>query len=787
MRHVPKKSPHIAVPATRFRPFVSKDHRRRNPCVCLPTLERLEPRHLLIAGVDAIHESPIQDVPADVPTAPAPTVGEVCGRGGVFVSDDPPALPAASPLDLNLDGVFDSADLVAAYQANIRVVQASGASTQVSQDAHSVLFKSSDLIETLQFHAYESFLPTSGESCNDGREQQRVEYDFWHSQGQNVRETVTYAYAGEFLRSRSASQMDLQGNTRTVTVDTYTEGSESIASRSEMRYDSRGNLILELALFYDAQGDVRRSTTTAYDYGPSPVFKLTNVFNFDDQGRIVLQRTHRFDTNLNQIGLEVLKYEYAEDTSPPDGGNSKVSASSSDPQNGSERLSEVDAVLGLSDLSYLTQVRDAYLTARQLLEPYYREILRMNELQVQSDLEALLSSSEVSSSEANRLRNLDLYFRLTTDLVSVNQNDEPLDFHDRYANVVDVATGAWQPWFLNFAQKEGLTLPLPPLNVAFFQSDRSPHEIADLAGQVRQIIGSNPVRFFQELRQNGAEQVSRMLEGMRRVKSQIKLVELQAEGEARIFEWVIARDRPDLDTIGLQPIQLLASWYFFETDESGDFLLDEVSEAVFSKRANEYLKDEEVFYVIDIEHWALGGEPEVVDASLEKLRHVADMVHKYNPNLLIGFYRLLPRRDPYAAYAGPGTSRHEAWQVHNNQVAAALRDAVDIIFPSLYVVHLGNQDQTTAELWADYAEGNIQEARRISGGKPVVPFLALYYHPNGFHDSNHVLTRNLKGWQWVEPELLLYQMMRLDQLADGFVLFNDLPTDWDGFVRSAVS
>jgi hypothetical protein len=436
----------------------------------------------------------------------------------------------------------------------------------------------------------------------------------------------------------------------------------------------------------------------------------------------------------------------------------------------------------VTNLSYLNQVRDAYLTARQRLEPHYREILRMNELQSQENLESLLSSSQLSTAEADRFRNLNLYFRLTKDLVSVGQEEAPPGLYERYANVVDAETGTWQPWFVEFARDERLTLPLPPLRVAFAQVDRSPRETHQLMVSYRQLLGPNPVQYFQQMRLSGNEQVGSILESMRRVKAQTKLLEFGTQVEAPVFEWLIAGDSPDLSSIGLLPSRLVTSWYFFESDEHGNYLLDEPSEAVIRQRVRDNLTDEEVFYALDIEHWELKGEPDVVEANLGKLRLVADLVHKYNPNLLIGYYRLLPRRDPHAAYRGAGSARHDAWQAHNDRVASSLEDAVDLLFPSLYTLHLGDQYRTTAERWTDYASGNLQEARRVADGKPVIPFLSLYYHPNGTRDGEPALTRNLKGWQWLEPELLLHQMIKAGELADGLVVFNDLRTDWNDLV-----
>ena len=406
----------------------------------------------------------------------------------------------------------------------------------------------------------------------------------------------------------------------------------------------------------------------------------------------------------------------------------------------------------------------------------------MNALPAQANLESILSSPALSAGETMRYRHLNLYFQVTKDFASINQSDNPADLYQKYSRVIDSTTGTWQSWFRDFTRNEGLTLPLPPLRVPFSRADVPRGEIAELAARYRQSIGPNPVQFFQTERLDGARHVEGILESMRKVKAQIRLLEYTREGGKPVFDWFSAQNRPDLEASGLLPIGRLTSYYFFARDESGAYVLDEPNEEVIRQRVQAELTNEELFYVIDIEHWELEGDAGSVEASLQKLGKVTSLLHKYNPNLLIGMYRLLPSRDPNAAYAGTGSEMYEEWQQHNDQLAASLGGSVDVLYPSTYVLHLGEHGQTTEERWAVYAMNSIQEARRIANGKPVIPFLSLYYHPNGVRDASRLDARNVKGWQWVEPELLLHQLMVVDEWADGVVLYNDLPVDWSTLV-----
>ncbi len=204
------------------------------------------------------------------------------------------------------------------------------------------------------------------------------------------------------------------------------------------------------------------------------------------------------------------------------------------------------------------------------------------------------------------------------------------------------------------------------------------------------------------------------------------------------------------------------------------------------ERVQHDLTNEEMFYAMNLEHWELEGPPDVVAASLRELKRAADLIHTYNPNLLIGYYRLMPRRALGATYAGPDSEMYQRWQEENDRLSNILEASVDIIFPSLYVLHLGDGTETTEERWSIYARENINEARRISRGKPVVTFLNLYYQPNGVTDDG-LRPRNPKAWQWIEPEFLIYQLATLNVLADGAVLYDDRNQPWSQFESSGIA
>jgi hypothetical protein len=734
-----------------------------------PVLEQLEARHLLAAGVerfavDAAESEgfdPISLCPDDFALGAETLRSSVCFQPG----------------DFNLDGKFDSADFVLALQTAVHSDDAIGAYWKDAAEF-------TDLAEAMQASQYESTAATDPDSCcadeetfnaDDVRVYQQ-QYDT--SDGQTIHRTVAYGFRQGSIAFRVSRSEDLAGHLRAFTFDSYQSQTASLRSRTQKFYDAQGLLQTHSISIYDVSGTTRRTSTAAYFRTVGPVYKANTTTYFNADGAIVSRSTHFYDRNLDQLGMELQSFKNGmpeRSTSIVHGETGKATVTNRDLA-GTQGESESN---GLSTAwSYVVNIRDAHDTAVRVLAPHYQQLLRMNRLPAQKQLETILSQLRLTGSEADRYRNLDLYFRLTKDLAQAMQDGDFSGLYDSYQNVIDSASGDWQPWFRDFARQEGLTIPFAPLKVASLPVETTQRGFKALATNYRKLVGPNPQQYFQQAWQGASAEVSGLMESMRKVRAQIKMLEYSLEGRSPIFDIMRYQNKPDLKPSGIQAIKFLTSWYFFAVDDEGEYILDEPNEAVIRQRVQEKLTDENILYVLDIERWPLDGDPSVVEASLAKLKRTAQLIHKYNPNLLIGYYSLVPERNPNAAY-DPGSDQHREWQARNDLIAASLEDAVDIFFPSLYVLHLGQDDQTTEQRWELFAAETIRETRRIADGKPVLPFLAMYYHPNSYA-SDHF--GNVKGWQWLEPEVLLYQLMTVHELADGMVLYNDRMADWQTIV-----
>ncbi|MER8509602.1 hypothetical protein NKH91_13145 [Mesorhizobium sp. M0894] len=139
-------------------------------------------------------------------------------------------------------------------------------------------------------------------------------------------------------------------------------------------------------------------------------------------------------------------------------------------------------------------------------------------------------------------------------------------------------------------------------------------------------------------------------------------------------------------------------------------MIDQVRKALALPRENQYL-------AIDIEHWPLTGTEADRDSSIANYQATLSAIRQADPNLKLGLYNVLPVADYWRAIGARGEDGLKEWRSRNTEIASALIPHVDMLFPSLYTPY-GDQDA-----WVTYAQANIEEARRISQGRPVYCFL----------------------------------------------------------------
>ncbi|MBI1367373.1 MAG: hypothetical protein GC162_01830 [Planctomycetes bacterium] len=163
---------------------------------------------------------------------------------------------------------------------------------------------------------------------------------------------------------------------------------------------------------------------------------------------------------------------------------------------------------------------------------------------------------------------------------------------------------------------------------------------------------------------------------------------------------------------------------------------------------------------LDVEHWPLTGDREVVERSVDKLIAMADAAHEAAPTVTLGFYGVLPLRSYWGAVAPTESKQYQDWVAQCDAVRR-LVDHVDVLFPSLYTFY----DKPDA--WETYARNTITVARRYN--KPVVVFLWPQYH-----ESSDLKNTYLDAAFWSR------QLKVCHEAADGIVLWDRPgPGAWD--------
>ena len=162
--------------------------------------------------------------------------------------------------------------------------------------------------------------------------------------------------------------------------------------------------------------------------------------------------------------------------------------------------------------------------------------------------------------------------------------------------------------------------------------------------------------------------------------------------------------------------------------------------------------------VLDIESWADHDNSEgngywrVDDGGVAKYIQALKWYREAMPaGHQVGLYSIMPVRNLWDAISPRDSSRFTKWQGWNDEVAP-IAPHVDVMFPSCYTF---NQDRGQ---WVTYAKAQIDEAKRISGGKAVFPVLWPQYHP---------------GKGPIEGAFWRLQLETCMDFADGFLIWDD--------------
>jgi hypothetical protein len=197
-----------------------------------------------------------------------------------------------------------------------------------------------------------------------------------------------------------------------------------------------------------------------------------------------------------------------------------------------------------------------------------------------------------------------------------------------------------------------------------------------------------------------------------------------------VFDATGFAHKPDLTQYGLERIMVLYPNFMWEGNKipEATSLPDHTRITTFAQLANQTTDT----VVIDIEHWPVVGDAVAVAGSVKKYETVLQWFKTSAPGVSAGFYGVLPIRDYWRAIQPKGSPGYAVWQKEDDS-RASIAPFVDALFPSVYTFY---EDRSG---WQNYAIAQIQEARRLSQGKPVYIFLWPQYHPSNKKLANTFL------------------------------------------------
>jgi len=225
---------------------------------------------------------------------------------------------------------------------------------------------------------------------------------------------------------------------------------------------------------------------------------------------------------------------------------------------------------------------------------------------------------------------------------------------------------------------------------------------------------------------------------------------------AQIFEATGFRDKPNLSAYGIRPV-LLA----YHVDDLPDRLSQVATEASAGR----------LLLCLDMEKHPIDPmhvDEDTVQNSLSRLSRVADYIHMVQPDVRLGFYRMMPltlrhknswRTQPEQWKQADQRSRHRITRLHSRD-EEGLSDKVDVLFPSLYA------PGPDVDEWYNFAKATIALAREHQ--KQVYPFIWFKHHGSPQYEG-----------QDVDPEMFRVMMLTCLRQADGVVIWGGVDEPWD--------
>jgi len=226
------------------------------------------------------------------------------------------------------------------------------------------------------------------------------------------------------------------------------------------------------------------------------------------------------------------------------------------------------------------------------------------------------------------------------------------------------------------------------------------------------------------------------------------------EGPFRVYESIRCQSKPIFSQLGVLPIQIVHATWLWERGAKWNEPDERRIRSVALK-----LKDYGNPIIVDVVHWSLAGDEKQAKENAERLTQMMNWFKEEQPELLFGYYGVLPVPNYRATQRWQGDERKQ-WK-ERNAAFWKLGQTVKVIFAPLYTF------PPDRGAWKRYGKETLKEAKQYD--KPVIVLLRPTYH---------VSNEKLKG-NMVEGDYWEIQLDTCRKYADGIVISLDLKKDWD--------
>lgn len=201
--------------------------------------------------------------------------------------------------------------------------------------------------------------------------------------------------------------------------------------------------------------------------------------------------------------------------------------------------------------------------------------------------------------------------------------------------------------------------------------------------------------------------------------------------------------KPDLYKFGLSPIHVAYTWQLWGEKSFDGIMEHEPPIASLENYIDRYnLRSKPpALFVLDIEHWKHYGDisKKTLNKNIDKYIRCIDTIRKSFPKTTkFSLYNIGPQPNFGRLESRELNQKEKRKWMASNDLTLPMVEHMDFLTPSLYF-----KKQHSYEDWERKAKYFLDEAKRLGGNKPVIPFIWPQY-------SNVLPLTELPGSVWAK-------------------------------------